>query len=125
MSIEPDYEEQDFSAAAKFVKERQTYQRRPQKARDILGRLLARKGYAQQLAQDELHTAWQNLIPSQWQTQTQVGNLNRGTLEIVVTSTALRQRLEFERQNLLKQLQQLLPQNKIKEIRFRIGNLHG
>lgn len=125
MPVEPNYDEQDFSAAAKFVHERQTWQRRPKKVSDILGRLLARKGYAQQISTSEVQTVWQNLIPLQWQEQTQVGNLNRGTLEIVVTSTVLRQRLEFERQNLLKQIQQQLPQNKIKEIRFRIGNFNG
>lgn len=125
MPFEPNYDEQDFSAAAKFVHERQTWQRRPKKLGDVLTRLMARKGYAQQISKDDIQTVWQNLIPPQWQEQTQVGNLNRGTLEIVVTSTVLRQRLEFERQNLLKQLQRQLPQNKIKEIRFRIGNLNG
>jgi len=125
MSENSQYDEQDFSAAAKFIAERQTFQRRPKKAVDIVTSLMARKGYGQQLATSELQQAWANLIPPAWQTQTRIGNFKRGVLEIIISTSNLRQRLEFDKNNLLKQLQQQLPQNQIKEIRFRIGNLHG
>lgn len=125
MTDESRYAEQDFSAADKFISERQTYQRRPKKAVDILTRLMARKGYGQQMAANELQELWNQLIPADWQAQTGIGNLKQGVLEIIVTSPGLRQRLEFEKKQLLIQLQQQLPQNNIKEIRFRIGNLHG
>jgi hypothetical protein len=125
MTDESRYAEQDFSAADKFISERQTFQRRPKKAVDILTRLMARKGYGQQLAANELQEVWNQLMPADWQSQTGIGNLKQGVLEIIVTSPGLRQRLEFEKKQLLNQLQQQLPQNNIREIRFRIGNLHG
>lgn len=125
MTEDSRYAEQDFSAADKFISERQTFQRRPKKAVDILTRLMARKGYGQQLAANELQQVWNQLIPTDWQSQTGIGNLKQGVLEVIVGTPVLRQRLEFEKKQLLKQLQQQLPQNNIKEIRFRIGNLHG
>ena len=123
-----DYEKQDFEDANRLVRERQFFKPRPKKTAEIIARLMARKGYGQQIAASELDDVWkniatQNITIESWKNQTQVGNVRRGVLEVTVTTSALRQRLEFEKSELLQQLKQQLPHKNIKEIRFRIGNL--
>ena len=118
------YEEQDFEHAQELVRKRQRYQRRPKKMADVIGRLMARKGYGQQQVSDQLSDAWQAVASESWRDQTRVGLVRRGVLEVFVASSTLNQRLEFEKQNLLTGLQQRLPQVKINDIRFRIGNVN-
>lgn len=117
------YDEQDFDQASRLVKDRQFFQRRPKKAADLIAQLLARKGWGQSTAAHELQTVWQSITAASWSHQTQLGNVRQGVLEVIVANSGLLQQLEFTKQNLLASLQQRLPQNKIKDIRFRIGNV--
>lgn len=117
------YDEQDFDQATRLVKDRQFYQRRPKKVADLIAQLMARKGWGQATAADELQSVWHSIAATSWSQQTQLGNVRKGVLEVIVANSALLQQLEFTKQNLVASLQQRLPQNKIKDIRFRIGNV--
>jgi predicted nucleic acid-binding Zn ribbon protein len=125
--LDHQYDEQDFDEASRLVKSRQYFQRRPQRAAELIAKLMARKGYGQASAVSELLTAWQSVTTESWREQTQPGNIRRGVLEVIVANSVLLQTLEFEKKNILSVLQQQLPQNQIKDIRFRIGNInrHG
>ena len=49
--------------------------------------------------------------------------LRRGTLEVVVANSTLVQELGFQKQDLLKTLAELLPDEGIQNLRFRVGNI--
>lgn len=118
------YDELDFSQAHDLVKSRQRYFRRPKKPADILGRLMARKGYAQTESANEMEEVWNQIVGPKWQTKTKIGNVSRGTLEVFVVSSAVNQQMGFQKRKILKEIQKRLPQNKIKDLHFRIGNVN-
>ena len=117
------YEELDFSQAQDLVKSRQRYFRRPKKPADILSRLMARKGYAQTGSANEMEDIWNQIVGPKWQTKTKIGNISRGVLEVFVVSSAVNQQMGFQKRKILKQIQERLPKNKIKDLHFRIGNV--
>ena len=121
---EESYDELDFSQAQDLVKNRQRYFRRPKKSADILGRLMARKGYAQTESANELEEVWNQVVGLKWQTKTKVGNINRGVLEVFVASSMVNQQIGFQKRKILKEIQTRLPKNKIKDLHFRIGNVN-
>jgi len=84
---------------------------------------MARKGYAQTESAGELEMAWNSIVGAKWQAKTKVGNISRGVLEVNVASSMVNQQLVFQKRKLLAQLQKLLPQNNLKDLRFRIGNV--
>lgn len=118
-----DYDELDFSQAQDLVKSRQRFSRRPKRPAQILGQLMARKGYAQTESADELESAWHKVAGEKWKSKTKVGVVKRGILEIMVSNSTVNQQLEFKKRKLLTELQTLLPQNNLKDLRFRIGNV--
>ena len=118
-----EYDELDFSQAQDLLKKRQRYFRRPKKPADLLARLMARKGYAQTQSSNNLEDIWNQVVGPKWQAKTKVGNVSRGILEVYVVSAAVNQQLGFQKRKLLADLKNRLPQNKLKDIRFRIGNV--
>ncbi len=116
-------EELDFSQAEKLVRQRQRFHRRPKRSANLIAQLMARKGYGQQKTIRELDEVWSAIAAESWRAQTRPGVIRGGVLEIVVENSVLNQRLEFEKKKILAELQRQLPKNKIRDIRFRIGNL--
>jgi hypothetical protein len=120
---QPNYDEQDFDNAEKLVKGRQFFVRKPQKSANLIAQLMARKGYGQQKSANEIDETWNAIAADAWREQTRIGTIRRGVLEIVVSTSVLNQRLEFDKKRLLTELNQRLPQIKLNDIRFRIGNI--
>lgn len=125
MDEKQDIDELDFRNADKLVTQRQRFQRRAKKASDLINYLLARKGYAQTQSHNDLSESWREVVGQKWQNKTMVGNIRRGVLEVVVDSSAAHQQLEFMKKHLLAAIQGQLPQNNIRDIRFRVGNING
>lgn len=117
-----DFQDNDFSQADDLVRQRQRFIRKEKSASLILNQLLARQGYQQQQSGRDLDTAWSEIIGNQLGQKAKAGTIKQGVLEIIVTSSSVSQQLNFKKKNLLKSLQERLPQNKIKDIRFRIGS---
>ncbi|MEM7453276.1 MAG: DUF721 domain-containing protein [Planctomycetota bacterium] len=117
------YVDRDFDDAARLVQQRQRYRRRPKPAVDVINHLLARKGYSQTDSADQLSDTWQKIVGARWKGKTVAGNISRGILEITVASPAIGQHLNFQKKQLLKKLSEQLPQNKIKDIRFKTGRI--
>lgn len=118
-----DWDEIDFENACRMVKQRRRYSRKPKKPANLLSQLMARKGYGQEKSTNELQQVWEK-IAMPLKDYTRTGSVRRGVLEVIVTSSAITQQLEFQKKQLLAELNRQLPQNKIREIRFRIGNVH-
>ena len=55
--------------------------------------------------------------------ETRPGKVSRGILEVFVTNSMLAQELGFAKKKLLARLQQLQPDEKIRDLRFRVGPL--
>ncbi len=117
------YDELDFAQAQDLVKSRQRHFRRPKSAAQVLGHLMARKGYAQTESANELESVWNNIVEPKWKMKTKVGAIRRGVLEITVSNSNVNQHLEFAKRKLLTELQTQLPKYNLKDLRFRVGNV--
>lgn len=117
------YEELDFKQANHLVKSRQRYFRKPKRPADILGRLMARKGYSQTAKADELQQMWEKIVGDKWKSKTKVGLVKSGVLEIYVANSAVNQQLEFKKKKLLDALNKSNQKTNFINIRFRVGNM--
>ena len=98
----------------------------PKSLGELLGALIAARGYGQHYGQAQLETAWANAVGSTACRQTRVGSLRRGVLTVTVTHPALLEELAaFRKAALLSGLQAALPGVVLRDIRFRIGPLDG
>jgi predicted nucleic acid-binding Zn ribbon protein len=97
--------------------------RGPQAIGNVLSELMARRGYARVQSAAAYDVAWREAAGPLTAAYTRVGQLRRGTLEVVVANSTLVQELGFQKQSLMKCLGELLPDEGIKGLRFRVGNI--
>ena len=95
----------------------------PQSIGDILSSLMARKGFARVQSAGALEAAWSDAAGPLMAKYTRVGAIRRNTLEVLVANSTLLQELGFQKESLLNSLAQLLPDEKIENLRFRVGNV--
>jgi predicted nucleic acid-binding Zn ribbon protein len=88
---------------------------------DIMAQLLARRGYARERSAAAYGEAWQSAAGESIGRFTRVGAIRRGALEVYVANSTLMQELTFQKPALLEKLQQLLPDEQLANIRFRVG----
>jgi hypothetical protein len=93
----------------------------PERIADILAQLMARRGFARVLGADAYQSAWNEAAGALGAKYSRVGQLKRGTLEVVVTNSALIQEFGFQKAAILTTLNRLLPDHNIKDLRFRLG----
>lgn len=97
--------------------------RGPQPIGNVLSQLMSRRGYARVQSAAAYEEAWREAAGPLIAAYTRVGQLRRGTLEIVVGNSTLVQELGFQKQTLLKSLAQRLPDEGIENLRFRTGSI--
>ena len=95
----------------------------PKPMRDVLSQLLARRGYAQIQTAATCEAAWREAVGEKLAGHTRPGNVRRGVLEVLVRNSSVLQELSFLKTKALKTLNQLVPEHKIKSLRFRVGPL--
>jgi predicted nucleic acid-binding Zn ribbon protein len=95
----------------------------PQSIGDILSSLMARKGFARVQSTEALESAWRDAAGPLMAKYTRVGAVRSNTLEVLVANSTLLQELGFQKESLLNSLAQLLPDEKIQNLRFRVGNV--
>lgn len=93
----------------------------PEPIANILAELMARRGFARVQSTEALEMAWRKAAGELAGKFSRVGALKRGKLEIVVANSALVQELSFQKAALLKALVQALPDEPIKDLRFKVG----
>lgn len=111
----------ELAAICQDIASRQRYWRGPQKMAEIVSSLLARRGYAQTKTASQASQAWQQAAGPALGQHTRAGSVRRGVLEVVVRNSAVLQELTFRKKQLLKQLTELVPAQKIRDLRFRVG----
>jgi predicted nucleic acid-binding Zn ribbon protein len=97
--------------------------RGPQAIGDVLTELMSRRGFARVRSTENYEAAWREAAGPLAAAYTSVGQLRRGTLEITVANSTLMQELGFQKETLLSSLADLLPNEGIKSLRFRVGNV--
>jgi len=90
---------------------------------DVLANLLARRGYARVESASACTEAWQEAAGEKMAQHSRVGNVRRGVLEVTVRNSAVLQELTFQKTQLLGDLGRLLADQKIRDLRFRIGTI--
>ena len=95
----------------------------PKPIADILAQLLARRGYAREQSAVAFTDAWQRAVGEPLNKLTQAGLLKRGALEITVANSVMMQELGYRKTELLAKLGQLLPDQNIRDLRFRVGSV--
>jgi predicted nucleic acid-binding Zn ribbon protein len=97
-------------------------ERGPQRLAEVLSRLFTARGWGRR--QDRLHLerAWEEAAGKDYASQTRVGALRRGVLEVIVGNAVLLQELShFHKRRLLEQLRLRLPSTPVTDLRFRAG----
>ena len=97
--------------------------RDPRRIGTIVAELLARKGFARVQSAAACEAAWREAAGELAAGYTRVGGLRRGALEVVVANSALVQELSFRKAALLQSLADRLPDEPIRDLRFRVGPL--
>ena len=93
----------------------------PEPIGDILAQLMARRGFARVRSGEACEAAWREAAGEFAARYTRVGCIRRGKLEVTVASSTLVQELSFQKRVLLEALARLLPDERIKDLRFRVG----
>lgn len=96
--------------------------RGPQPIAEILSRLMTRRGYGSQQFAQEWTAIWSTVAGSQ-ASQTRPGKFSRGVLDVIVCNSAVLQELTFRKKQLLQALQAQVPEFKVRDLRFRIGEV--
>lgn len=97
--------------------------RRPKSSAELLSRLIASRGFTQEMFNEDLQRAWESAVGNRFVTRTMVTGIRQGALEILVDSSPAMQQLGFQKRELLRKIQQTLPDAGIRSLRFRVGNL--
>lgn len=101
--------------------------RRPKRLGNVIAQLVQRKGYAQIRTASQREAAWKTALDQQgagqWADATRVAGLKRGVFEVQVAHSLLMQELTFRKEGLLASLQDALPEDTLRQIRFSIGSL--
>jgi predicted nucleic acid-binding Zn ribbon protein len=93
----------------------------PESIGNILAQLMAQKGFGRERGVEAFEDAWRAAAGELAGRYSRVGGLRRGKLEITVANSMLVQELTFQKPNLLKTLREQLPEETIRDLRFRVG----
>ncbi|MEX0824976.1 MAG: DUF721 domain-containing protein [Pirellulaceae bacterium] len=94
--------------------------RYPRKMGSLINQLIARRGYAQVQAADQIREAVDAAVGKELAKSVRAGNLRRGVLELYAGDSVTLQELTFMKRRILKKLVAAMPKSGIKDIRFRI-----
>ena len=81
---------------------------------------MARRGYAQVLAGDEIMRLIIAEVGEALGKDCSIGKLRAGVQHVFVADSVTLQELNFRKRGILKRLQKDMPNKKIKDVRFRI-----
>ena len=95
----------------------------PRPVRDVLSQLFAKRGYAQIQTAAGCTAAWREAVGEKIATDTRPGNVRRGVLEVLVRNSSVLQVLGFEKTRIVRALTKLVPEQQIRDVRFRVGTI--
>jgi hypothetical protein len=110
---------QNFAARAGRVQSA-VRRRGPKPIANLLGQLVASRGYAQEQSCEALKVAWAEAA-GPLARFTRAVALRRGQLEVIATSSTLLHELRLEEHDLLARLSRLLPHERISGLKLKTG----
>ncbi|HEX5103061.1 MAG TPA: DUF721 domain-containing protein [Pirellulaceae bacterium] len=93
----------------------------PKAVGNVLSQLLAKRGYAQIQTAATCDAAWREAVGEKLAADTRPGCVKRGVLEVLVRNSTVLQELAFVKAKAVKTLTQLVPEQQIRDVRFRVG----
>jgi predicted nucleic acid-binding Zn ribbon protein len=114
-------EDREIKTLCEDISNRQWHRRAPKHIADVVGSLMARRGYAHVKTVSDCAEAWEKAVGPKLAEHSRAGNVRRNVLEVVVRNSVVMQELTFQKKPLVKQLANLVPQQEIRDLRFRIG----
>jgi predicted nucleic acid-binding Zn ribbon protein len=96
----------------------------PRRIAEVMASLMASRGYGRVQATRQLQDAWQE-VSGLWADHTRPGACRRGVLEVVVANSVVLQELNFRTAELVGRLKTLIPEQKITNLRFRLGHIES
>ncbi len=97
--------------------------RGPRTIGNVLSELMSRRGYARIQCAAAHDAAWAEAAGPLVAKYARPGQVRGGTLDVVVANSTLMQELGFQKRDLLDALARLLPDEGIRNLRFRVGNI--
>ena len=94
---------------------------RPKTVSSILDRLIIERGYAVEQCTQLLQEQWRIAVGDQLSTQSRIGKIQRGVLQIIVSNAIVMSELEYSKRKALLHLQSALPDFKLKDIRLKLA----
>ena len=88
----------------------------------IMDRLLVEKGYAAQQSAQILEEQWRIAVGEDLFTQSRVGKIQRGVLQVFASNAIVLSELEYSKSKAIRHLKAAIPDFKIKDIRFKLTN---
>lgn len=95
--------------------------RSPRKIDAVLTELLARRGYARIQGAARCAAVWREAVGESLSAQTRAGGVRRGVLDVLCGNSAIAQEISFRKLELLEKLRELAPEEKIRDLRYRVG----
>lgn len=95
----------------------------PEPIGNILAELMARRGWARLQSCAALEAAWREAAGELAARYSRPRSIRRNTLDVVVTNSTLLQDLSFQKASILSRLHSLLPDQPIRDLRFRLGSI--
>jgi len=95
----------------------------PKRIGSIVADLVARRGYARVIAANTCGEAWAQAAGPQLVKFSRPGNINRGVLEVLVANSTMLQEMTFQKAAIVKRLIELLPEENIKDVKFKVGSI--
>jgi predicted nucleic acid-binding Zn ribbon protein len=93
----------------------------PKRIGNILAELMARRGYAREQSGGACAEAWTVAAGESLAACTRATQVRRGVLEVLVSNSMMIQEIGFQKPALLKRLADLLPDENIRDLKFRVG----
>lgn len=88
---------------------------------DVLSELHARRGYSRFKESESLGEAWEAAVGKRLACVTRVGTVRRGVLDVTAADSASAQELQFQKVPILAKLGESLPDQKIRDLRCKVG----
>ncbi|WP_153559047.1 DUF721 domain-containing protein [Roseimaritima sediminicola] len=93
----------------------------PRRMGSIVNQLIARRGYAQVSANEQLQGVVGSAVGKDLAAAVRVGNLKRGVLELYASDSVTMQELTFLKRKILRRIEKEMPGSGVKNLRFRIS----
>lgn len=102
---------------------RRFYSQQPKGIEKLLSQHMAKRGYAATGSNSRIEQAWNETVGPLLAKQTRAVGLRRGTLEVLVANSTMMQEINFQRTQLLKNIQMKLSDARITSLKLRVGKL--